>query len=205
MPIGTQAQLLRVLEEGRVRRVGGERSIEVDVRFLAATNRDLEQAVAAGKFREDLLYRLQVIVIQLPPLRERPGDIPLLIDHFLRKIAREREVPAPPISAGLVATLEECRWPGNVRQLENTLGKLVVLSGGRKLSESLVETDPNLRKLLRPNEDTAPATAVTVRRPDAARIRAALKATGGNKSGAARMLGVSRATIYRWMKESGIS
>src|SRR5207302_1708793 len=123
-----QAQLLRVLQEGEIRRVGATEAIKVDVRVVAATNRELEDEVKAGRFREDLYFRINVVTIRLPPLRERPSDIPLLVDHFLAKYAaRERRNDAGVATAAMVL-LQRYAWPGNVRELENVIERALALS-----------------------------------------------------------------------------
>jgi len=195
-----QARLLRVLEDGEVRRVGGESSVHVDVRLLAATNRKLQERVEAGLFREDLLYRLQVLTIELPPLRERHGDIPLLVSHMLERIARERNRPAPSVETDALEILERYPWPGNVRQLENTLQRLVLLAGDGAISRSLIEEEPALRKaLLGGLADDEPV--FSLEKSEREQIRRALESSGGNRNRAAKLLGISRATIYRKIKE----
>jgi Nif-specific regulatory protein len=204
MSLPMQAQLLRVLQEGEVRRVGGDRSIRVDVRVLTATHRDLQREVEAGRFREDLMYRIQVLVIPLPPLRERPGDVALLADHFLAQIASERGQEKARISARLLAFLEEYAWPGNVRQLENALRRLSVLAGGALVDETVLEGDPVLTRMLRPSGQPARQPVLAARGHTREQIEDALRAAKGNRTRAARMLGISRATFYRKLKEHGI-
>jgi transcriptional regulator with GAF, ATPase, and Fis domain len=203
MSAGMQARLLRALQEGEIRRVGADRSIRVDVRVIAATHRDLAAEAAAGRFREDLLYRLQVLAIQLPPLRERPEDIPLLIDHLLERIAGERGRPAPPMEREAREALERYEWPGNVRQLENTLQRLVLLAGEAPITRAELERDAAFRPLL---ARTGGAEGQVFSLDDGVReqLRQALKAAGGNRERAARMLGISRATIYRKIKQLGL-
>lgn len=195
-----QAQLLRVLQEGEIRRVGGDRSIRVDVRPILATHRDLEGEVAAGRFREDLMYRLQVLVIHLPPLRERPGDLPLLVDVFLEQIAERGARAKPRIPGRLVARLEEYAWPGNVRELQNAIYRAVVLAGEGPITEEVFAADAGLARILatRPAEAGLP---VAVGRSETERIREALRRTSNNRSKAARLLGISRATLYRKIAE----
>ena len=133
LPLSLQAKLLRVLQERQVRRVGGTTMIEVDARLVSATNRDLAEAVKQGSFREDLFYRVHVIAIALPPLRERTGDIPLLAYHFLRRYNRNRETPVEEISTEALALLEGYSWPGNVRELQNVIERACALTEGPRI------------------------------------------------------------------------
>ena len=199
MPLPKQAKLLRVLQEGEVRRVGGERTIKVDVRVIAATNRDLQTEVAAGRFREDLLFRLQVLVVQLPPLRERPGDLPVLVQHLLEKISKARGRPAPRVDADVLELFAKYAWPGNVRQLENVLQRLALLAGDGPIRRDLLKTDPGLERLFVSVEAIEPQ--FSLERTEREQIRRALEAARGNREKAALMLGISRATIYRKIKD----
>jgi len=204
MPATMQARLLRVLQESEVRRVGDERSIAVDVRSVAATHRDLGQEVKETRFLEDLLYRLQVMVIPLPALRDRPGDLPLLVEHFLRKIAAERGRETPRIRAAVMDLLERYGWPGNIRQLENVLQRLTLLAGDAPITVGVVESDHDLRRtLIGSADDTTPI--FSLERSEEQKIREALRAAGGNRTRAAQMLGISRATIFRKIKQFGLS
>jgi Nif-specific regulatory protein len=214
-----QAQLLRVLQEGEVRPVGSEKTISVDVRTVMATHRDLEREVEAGRFRADLLYRLQVMVISLPRLHERPGDVALLTNHFLQRISGESGRVQVPVTATALALLEAYAWPGNVRQLENTIRRLVVLAGDRAIDENLLRMDPTLASKFMAGASPAPAPApgrqrtVTAIEPtgwpepidedreERNRIIEALRRTRGNRSKAARLIGVSRATFYRKLEK----
>jgi transcriptional regulator with GAF, ATPase, and Fis domain/tetratricopeptide (TPR) repeat protein len=203
MSPGMQARLLRALQEGEIRRVGADRPVKVDVRVIAATNRELAAEVEAGRFREDLLYRLQVLMIRIPPLRDRPEDIPLLVDHFLERISRERGREAPEIDPPVRELLERHRWPGNVRQLESTLHRLVLLAGAAPLTRQALETDSSLRESLLGDAEPVQARFSL---DDGVReqLRRALEAAGGHREKAAKLLGVSRATIYRKLKEHGL-
>jgi Nif-specific regulatory protein len=200
-----QAQLLRTLQDGEVRRVGDERTVRVDVRVLAATHRDLAARVREGLFREDLMYRLQVLVIHAPPLRERAGDVPLLTEHFLRRIAHEREREQPAVDPDVMRLMQRHAWPGNVRQLENALQRLSLLAGDGPISPEVLELDPALSGSLRGRSATSRTEPpLSLDRGESLQIRKALKAAGGNRARAARMLGISRATIYRKIKEYGL-
>jgi len=203
MSPGMQARLLRVLQEGDMRRVGGEKSIKVDVRVLAATHRDLAEEVEAGRFREDLMYRLQVLSIDLPPLRDRPGDVALLTDHFLARIASERGREKPHIDGDVLDLLEQNSWPGNIRELENALQRLTVLAGRNPITMATVDSDPGLSKSLAGRPETVKA-ALSLATGERSQIRRALDAVKGNRNKAAGLLGISRATLYRKLKQHQI-
>jgi transcriptional regulator with GAF, ATPase, and Fis domain/tetratricopeptide (TPR) repeat protein len=192
-----QARLLRVLEDRLVRRVGGEQSIAVDVRVLTATHRDLAAEVRAGRFREDLLYRLRVLTIELPALRRRAGDVALLAEHFLKKFAEQRGGrPAAILEDDALGLLEAYTWPGNVRELENTLTRLTVLAGEGPISVAVIESDPGLRQaLVRDARSRQPVFSLELGEKE--QIERAIEAAGGNRRRAAQLLGVSRATLYR--------
>ncbi|HYL59228.1 MAG TPA: sigma-54 dependent transcriptional regulator [Candidatus Acidoferrales bacterium] len=210
MPRGLQAKLLRVLEDGLVRPVGSDRTTHVDLRLIAASNVDLAKAVERGVFREDLFYRLQVVPIVIPPLRERRSDIPLLIEHFLDRI-RER-APGRPISISREAmvALWSYDWPGNVRELENMIERLAIMC-----ENSIIDT-PILPETL--TAGTRPMTAQVplqlngngvnlnnlVRELEGRLINDALKQTGGNKQAAARLLGLKRTTFSAKLRRCGV-
>jgi transcriptional regulator with PAS, ATPase and Fis domain len=202
MPLGLQAKLLRVLQEQEVEPLGSNRVERVDVRIIAATSRDLQAMVADGRFRADLYYRLNVLPIRLPPLRDRLGDLDALADHLLDDIARRIGLPAPKsLTAHALELLGQQAWPGNIRELRNVLEQACLMTDELILAASqlqpLVSGDDARRH--------APAPPVSgVSQPlhravaalEAEAIRAALKATNGNKLAAARMLGIARATLY---------
>ena len=135
MSLSAQAKVLRVLQDGVVTRIGGAKTISVDVRVLAATNKALEDEIAAGRFREDLYYRLNVVPIHVPPLRERREDIPSLISHFVDTLTKREGVPPKTMSPEAVQRLQELEWPGNVRELRNTIERLLILSSGPRIGE----------------------------------------------------------------------
>jgi two-component system response regulator AtoC len=204
MPPPMQARLLRVLQEGELRRVGGESTIHVDVRLLAATHRDLQAELRAGRLREDLYYRLQVLVIHLPPLRSRFGDIPLLVQHFLQRISRERGREVPRLHHEVMDLLERYTWPGNVRQLENHIQRLALLAGDGAITLDVVRSDRGLRETLLEGPRGAVGPVQRLEKGEEQLIREALAATKGNRARAARMLGISRSTIFRKLKEYGL-
>ncbi len=194
-----QVKVLRVLEERRFERVGGNAPIEVDVRLLAATNRDLRAMVAAGAFREDLFFRLNVVAIRLPPLRERPEDIPLLAARFAEEFAAREGRPPPALSPVLLDVLAAHRWPGNVRELRNVIERMVVLSRGPELAPD--DLPPELRR----TSTAAPASGpTTLREAERRLLIEALEATGGNRVLAAERLGIGRRTLFRKIKEYGV-
>jgi transcriptional regulator with GAF, ATPase, and Fis domain/tetratricopeptide (TPR) repeat protein len=195
MSLAMQAKLLRVLQDGEVRAVGGERSRKVDVRVIGATHRDLDAMVAAGKFREDLFYRLNVITLRVPPLRDRPEDIPLLVQHFVKKHAPDRAVK---VTRGAMAKLTTFPWPGNVRQLENELRRALVLSDG---AIDVAELSPDV---VRGGPSAARGAGLDMRtRVDALEselVVEALQKTRGNQTRAAQLLGLSRFGLQKMMK-----
>ncbi|HWE29491.1 MAG TPA: sigma-54 dependent transcriptional regulator, partial [Polyangia bacterium] len=193
-----QAQLLRVLQEGEMRRVGGTEAIKIDVRVVAATNRELEEEVKQGRFREDLYFRINVVTIRLPPLRERPSDIALLVEHFLAKYAaRERRNDAG-MAPQAMALLQRYAWPGNVRELENVIERALALSKDGVILPS--DLPPEVTQAAAAVA-SAPAGLADDRPPlaelERRYIELILKETGGNKKRAAEILGIDRRTLYR--------
>jgi two-component system, NtrC family, response regulator AtoC len=205
----TQKRLLRVLQFQEFERVGSSGSIKVDVRILAATNKDLEQGVAERWFREDLYYRLNVIRIEMPPLRERPDDIPALVAHFLEHYRPSPDAPPTKISEDAMARLCAQDWPGNVRQLENTIQRAVVMSAGRVIGADDLDlstptpsvTSVDVGGLVRDGVPLKQALADI----EKAMIAEALRQTQGNRSEAARALGVYRRYLYDKMEEYGLA
>ena len=214
----TQVKLLRFLETKAIERVGGNKPIELDVRLVAATNRNLEQMVRAGKFREDLFFRLNVVRLVMPPLRERTDDVPLLLTHFLKFFADENGVPAPTIEPGALRTLQTYGWPGNIRELRNFAENTVVLHRGGKVTE--YELDPKFRSVItsplytagastapEPVATTAPSAAgaqpegaapsLSVEANEKRLLLEALIKARGNRTQAAQLMGISRRTLHR--------
>jgi DNA-binding NtrC family response regulator len=194
-----QVKLLRVLEERNFERVGGQKTIEVDVRLVAATNKDLIKLVSEGKFRDDLFYRLSVVSVNLPALRERREDIPLLAHEFLQECSRENDKPVREISAEAVNVLMAYDWPGNVRELRNTIEQMVVLARGERLTlrdvPAVVRGGADLTKI------SVVRTGMTVEEAERQLIIQALKETGGNRTHAADKIGMSRRTLHRKLKQ----
>jgi PAS domain S-box-containing protein len=199
LPPSTQVKLLRVLQEQKFERVGGETSVKVDVRVLSATNRDLRAMVEEGKFREDLYYRLAVVPLRLPPLRERRTDILLIAEHLLTRTSRRNQRPVPILHETTARLLLELPWPGNVRQLDNALQYAALTCGSKLIFPE--HLPPELRQL---PKATPKATPKPGRKPllDAASVQEALREAGGNKAQAAKILGVGRATLYRYLETS---
>jgi len=202
---GLQAKLLRVLQEQTFERVGGEKPITVDVRIIAATNKDLERAVADGVFREDLYYRLAVFPIRIPPLRERPADVLPLARHFLRLLTRGPSRTAPLLSSEAVEALQAHAWPGNVRELQNVIERALVLCGG---SGEIAVVDLGLTTGAGSGEVRAGEGATegeTLKDLERRAIGQALEAVGGNRRQAAKRLGIALRTLQYKIKEYGIS
>jgi transcriptional regulator with GAF, ATPase, and Fis domain len=197
MPLPLQAKLLRVLQEREIERVGGRRRIPIDVRVLAATNARLPEEIAEGRFREDLYYRLRVVEIALPPLRERREDIPRLVRHFLERFAARESREAPSLDREAFAALLSHGYAGNIRELENLLEGAAALSRGGVIRFEDLQWLPS-RGPDRAGTETAPESDVpNLRALQERHIRRVLKLAGGNKSRAARLLGISRRTLYR--------
>jgi DNA-binding NtrC family response regulator len=193
-----QLDLLRVLEERKFHRVGGNETIEVDVRIIAATNRDLKKAAAEGKFREDLFYRLNVIPVLVPPLRQRREDVPLLVEHFVERLAIEMKKRIDGVSAEAMAGLMAWDWPGNVRELRNVLERGAVVATGPVIQ---------LADLGLPTKTDAPpraGTLASLEEVEKRHVAAVLAHAGGNVSQSARILGIDRVTLYNKMRKYGI-
>ena len=203
MPMEMQAKILRVLQEREFQRVGGQSTVSVDIRIMAATNKDLEQMVKEGAFREDLYYRLNVVTLTIPPLRERLADVPELVQHFMASTCRELRIPCKPMSSNAVEILQQYDWPGNVRQLQNVVEFLA----------NTVESDTIMPQHLplsvrmhahEPQPAQCSLLAALVEDVEREAIRNALRATDGNKRQAARRLGVQRSSLYAKLRKYGI-
>jgi two-component system nitrogen regulation response regulator NtrX len=202
-----QAKLLRALESGEIERVGGSRSIEVDVRVLAATHRDLRAEVEAGRFREDLLFRLEVVPLRIPPLRERIEDVPALVDHALVRLRKRHGLPPPRLTDDAVAALQRYAWPGNVRELLNLVERLAILHAGESVSAAeLASVLPAAARTSTPGYENEDARPLRERLDDYERalIRGALDAADRNVAEAGRKLRTDRANLYRRMKRLGL-
>ncbi|MFP6662791.1 MAG: sigma-54 dependent transcriptional regulator [Deltaproteobacteria bacterium] len=205
LPLDAQVKLLRVLENREIRRVGAAQSKSIDIRIIAATNRDLARMSAEGGFREDLYYRLNVGTVQLPPLRERLEDIPLLSDHILATTTRRLGIETGGISAKALACIQAYEWPGNVRQLANALERSLIMACGEAIREEHLPSE-----LRRPEPApamalaTAPLGELSLQGAERDQIRRALNRAGGKRVAAARLLGLSRRTLYRKLDKYGI-
>jgi DNA-binding NtrC family response regulator len=205
MSLSTQARMLRVLETRRFTRVGGTKELQVSVRLVAATHRDLRQMVTEGRFREDLLYRLSVIHTELPPLRERPDDIEPLVQHFATALGEEMGRRIDDIAPDALEALRRYRWPGNVRELRNVVERALVLGDGPRLELDDLPPELVLAAPAGPaalaSLPTAPGQIRTLAELERDAIGAALAATAGNKARAAALLGIDRTTLYRKLKD----
>ncbi|MEM9351905.1 MAG: sigma-54 dependent transcriptional regulator [Planctomycetota bacterium] len=205
MPLPTQIKLLRVLESGEITRVGSNETVPVDVRILSATNRDLEEAIAAGAFREDLYHRLKVVTIRIPRLKQRSQDIPLLIEHFVKLHSQRHHKDVPAVSTSARRRLLAFDWPGNVRQLKNVIESMVVVD-----YDGVLDTDDLPEELTAAAEGEPAAAgprglADLVGKPlseiEGLFIGETLQLTGGNREEAAKLLGIGERTLYRKIKE----
>ncbi len=225
MPFSLQSKILRLLQERSLERLGGRQTLPVDVRIIAATNRNLEEAIAQGRFREDLYYRLKVVTIWLPPLSQRGGDIRLLAEFFLARHAAETGMKNPGLAPEAVSLLERVSWPGNVRELSNTIQKALIFSrgapldvegivqaiGGRTSSPGVADeaATPDLlrhwaRRILTTENETANRFDHCIDTVAAILVSEAINLCGGNRSKAAKMLGMSRPTLHAKIEKYGL-
>jgi DNA-binding NtrC family response regulator len=204
MSPSAQVRLLRVLQEGQFERVGSSRPVQVDVRLIAATNRDLQELVKQGKFREDLYYRINVFLLRLPSLCERQGDIALLASHFIRKYAEKNNKKIEGLGQNAYAILEAYHWPGNVRELENVIEHAVIMARGNRILE---EHLPELlhRNQTRPQRKIVIPLGYSASEAEAIVIQQTMEMTQGDKDAAAKILGFSPRTLYRKLKEHNIA
>jgi transcriptional regulator with GAF, ATPase, and Fis domain len=206
MPLEVQPKLLRVLQEQELQRVGSSKNIHVDTRVIAASNTDLTLAVSQKRFREDLFYRLNIVPIKVPPLRDRLSDVPLLAEHFIEKICRAEGLPLKELSADALQRLSDYEWPGNVRQLEHIIEMAVALSGER---ENLYSGDIQLPAVFRGLAEEGPEIDIpssgvdfeeVIGRVERLLLQEALRKCGGNKAKAASSLGLKRTTLLYKVK-----
>ena len=197
-----QPKLLRALQEGEIKPVGGIETQKVDVRVVAATNRDLREDVRAGRFREDLYYRLNVITLEIPPLRERPEDIPPLVEHFVARAATRARKPAPEISAEAMDVLRSQPWPGNVRELANAVERAVVL-GGDVLGPADFAGRASPRIEAAAKSEDYPFIGMSLEDLERTHIERVLNECGGQKGRAAEILGINRTTLWKKLRQYG--
>jgi two-component system response regulator HydG len=212
LPLDVQVKLLRVLQEREFERVGGVETLKVDVRVISATHHDLERLINEGKFREDLYYRLNVFPITMPPLRERPGDVALLVDHFIGKYAHSTGKAVRGADPAAIASLAAYPWPGNVRELENVVERAMILASGDMLRPA--DLDFGRRSAMPLAVVPMPAMgnaidggrslAKRLSEQERAEIMAAVEQAAGNIAHAARVLGINRSTLYYRMRKHGL-
>ncbi|MGE3843136.1 MAG: sigma-54 interaction domain-containing protein, partial [Vicinamibacterales bacterium] len=205
----TQAKVLRVLQEGEVERLGSARTLKVDVRVIAATNKDLEAEIGRGTFREDLYFRLSVIPIFVPPLRERREDIPLLVKHFSELLARENNSRPRRVTSSAMDLLQQHRWKGNIRELRNTVERLAIMAAGEQIDA------PDVRDVLRVETRAAEPTETTQQAPGTLRefkelsersfLVQKLRENGWNISKTAEVIGTPRSNLYKKLEQYGIT
>ena len=206
--LALQSKLLRVLEHHVVQRIGSRATKKIDFRLVTATNEDLEQAVRAGRFREDLYYRLNVVPIILPPLRERPGDVAILLDHFLHMYCAANSLPLKRLDSDALEILEEYHWPGNVRELENLVQRLVIMGSGAVITaknlpqQILYNSTARQEALLIPEEGISFDEEMA--RIELAYLQAALRRTGGKKVAAAALLQINAQKMKYLCRKYGL-
>ena len=205
LPLPLQAKLLRFLETGEIQPVGETATQNVDVRIIAATNANLQDRIADGEFRRDLYYRLNVVPLDIPPLRERIGDVQVLLQHFISQFTREHGLPKVSISKSALNRLIGYAWPGNVRELRNVCERLCILLAGRTIEENNLPPEIVSRAPAQRPEIELPERGINLEQVEIDLIRQALQRTNGNRSRSAKLLGISRDTLLYRMQKYGIS
>lgn len=208
LPLEMQVKLLRVLQERQFFRVGGTEPVHVDVRIIAATNRNLEDRIAEGSFREDLYYRLNVVSVEIPPLRERIEDIPELVQLFVREMSLLHGKPVPDFEPEVIVALMNYSWPGNIRQLRNVIERLVILTEGDSIRREHLPSSiqsPRLDGVSIAEKHSYPRDEHHGLNSELQQIQNALRTTYGNKAAAAKLLGISRGTLYNKMRKYGLT
>ncbi len=204
LPLNLQAKLLRVLQEGTFERVGGTQTLRSSARILAATNRDLQAMVAEGRFREDLFYRLNVVNLHLPPLRERKEDLPLLIEHLLQRINRRLHTRVTRVSEAAWSALAEYDWPGNVRELENVLTRAAILCRSEVLTPDLLGLEPREARERTPPAEEPPLELISLDELEERHVRRILEYTRWHKGRTCEILGISRPALERRIRKYGL-
>ncbi len=203
MPIGLQARLLRVLETKSFRRIGGTQDVEVELRIVAATNRDLKREAQEGRFREDLFFRLNVVPVNIPPLRDRLADVPLLASYFVQHFNKELTRTVRGFSSGARRLLQSYQWPGNVRELRNVIERAILLESTDVILEGHLPLEIAPRAALRPAGEVGEFAPRPLREVEIEHIRRTVEWCGGNKSRAAKLLGISRQTLRDKLNDGG--
>lgn len=205
LPLDMQVKLLRVLQESEVYRIGGNKPINIDIRVISATNSDLKSMVEQGLFREDLYYRLNVVTLNIPPLRERTEDISILVRSFIKEFAAKYDKTKPSLSECAMATFMNYHWPGNIRELKNIVERMMIFTDKEIISaEDLIHIFLPDAKNERPKDEKRKKLSHQMAQLEKEKIELALKKTYGNKSAAARKLGISRVTLYKKIKDYNI-
>jgi two-component system nitrogen regulation response regulator NtrX len=202
MSLLTQAKVLRVLQESRFTRLGGSQEVQVDVRVIAATNKNLDEEIIAGRFRQDLLFRINVIPIRIPALEQRREDIPLLVEEFIRQFARRTGVRPKHVSVGAMEILEAHNWPGNVREVRNLVERLMIMVTDEEIRPSMLDLSPAGRR--RGNDGAFVTLRQARERFEREYVERVVGACGGNMSQAARVLGLERSHLYRKLRSLGL-
>ena len=205
LPIPLQAKLLRFLETGEIQPVGETHTHNVDVRIIAATNANLQDKIVKGEFRRDLYYRLNVVPLEIPPLRDRLGDIPLLLRHFMEHFAQDHKLPVASFGKSALQRLSSYPWPGNVRELRNVCERLSILLAGRVIEDGNLPPEITNRATAPKPLFDLPELGIDLEKVEMDLIRQALTRTNGNRSRSARLLGISRDTLLYRMQKYGIS
>jgi len=206
LPLSVQAKLLRFLESSECQRVGSTIAEKVNVRIIAASNRDLRAEIKQGNFREDLFYRLHVIPLEVPPLRERTGDLQLLLKHFTSALAEQYQVQAPSYSKSAIKCLKAYSWPGNIRELRNFCERMTILLSGQFIElENLPAEIKNAQRPLKETLVSLPDSGLSLEKVEIELIQQALSKTSGNRSKAARLLGLTRDTLLYRMKKYSLT
>jgi len=206
LPLSVQAKLLRFLESAECQKVGSTTTEKVDVRVIAATNRDLRMEIKKGNFREDLFYRLHIVPLEIPPLRERTGDLPLLLNHFVKSLAEKYNVKPTVYSKSAIKCLKAYSWPGNIRELRNLCERMSILLAGKVIElENLPAEIKNAQRPVPDNFVSLPDDGLSLEQVEIELIRQALNKASGNQSRAARLLGLTRDTLLYRMKKYALN
>ena len=204
LDVPLQAKLLHVLQDGTFARIGGRDTVQVEFRLICATGRNLEEEMAAGRFRQDLYYRINVVMIELPPLRARRVDIPEMVEYFLNRYGGEYSCPAPPLTPRLMDLLLHHDWPGNIRELENLIRRYVILGSEQTLVDDLLRTDPNAAPGCEEGLSLKAMTRQAVRNIERRLILDVLRANNWNRKEAARTLKISYRSLFYKLKTAGL-